>query len=90
MDNSNNSQTSKRRRARQSDGTFKGDNPATPDLNEAWEPTELTPTLKEAGKYTVKPKINGQSLGQEAAGKYANNKAMKMRPTFGSITTEFH
>ena len=26
----------RRRRARQEDGTFKGDNPATPDVNEAW------------------------------------------------------
>lgn len=90
MDNSNNSQPSKRRRARQPDGTFKGDNQIIPELNEAWEPTELTPILKEAGKYTVKPKVTGQSNAQKLAGKYANNKALKVRPTFGSITTDFH
>lgn len=27
----------RKRRARQDDGTYKGDNPATPEMNEAWE-----------------------------------------------------
>lgn len=90
--NSNNNspqEPPKRRRARQVDGTFKGDNPVTP-LNEAWEPTELSTVNKPAGKYTIKPKVTGQTNGQESAGQYANNKALKTRPTFGTVTTTFH
>ena len=32
----------RRRRAKNADGTFKADNPATPDVNEAWEETPAT------------------------------------------------
>lgn len=85
--NSNSPQQPKRRRARKSDGSFKGDNPATPDLNEAWEPTELIETVKEKEvKYSVQTKISGTS--NPTAGKYA--KKGKVQPSFGNITTTFH
>ncbi len=82
-DNSNN-QPPKRRRARKADGSFKGDNPATPDLNEAWEPTELAEVVspKEVG-YSVRQKVDGTS--NATAGKYA--KKGKVQPTFGNVTT---
>jgi hypothetical protein len=32
----------RRRRAKNADGTFKADNPATPEVNEAWEETPAT------------------------------------------------
>ena len=90
MPNSNNSKSPdqpKRRRARKSDGTYKGDNPATPGLNEAWEPT---PIEREVGEktvaYSVKPKVQGTS--NPTAGKYA--KKGKVRPTFGNVTTTFN
>ena len=76
-----------RRRARKSDGTYKGDNPATPGLNEAWEPT---PIEREVGEktvdYSVKPKVSGTS--NPTAGKYG--KKGKVRPTFGNVTTTFN
>lgn len=73
-------QPPKRRRARKSDGTFKGDNPAT-TTNEAWEATEIS--AKPEGKYEVKPKVNG--ISGAGAGKYS--KKPKLRPTFGNVTT---
>lgn len=83
MDNNNNP-APKRRRARKADGSFKGDNPATPGLNEAWEPTELIETVKEKEvKYTVRQKVDGTS--NPTAGKYARKG--KVRPTFGNVTT---
>lgn len=78
--------TPKRRRARKSNGTFKGDNPNTPNINEAWEPTELSAALpKEDNKYAVKQKVTGASGD---AGKY--QKKDKIRPTFGKVTTTFN
>ena len=35
-------------RARKPDGKFKGDNPATPGLNEAWEATDIAEALPKA------------------------------------------
>ncbi len=85
MPNSNNSQTQQRRRARQSDGKYQGENPATPDLNIAWEPTEVEPVIKEAGKYAIKPQVTGSSQAQDEAGKYSNKDSQKLRPTFGTV-----
>tara|TARA_R100000664_G_C2755796_1_gene143564 strand:- start:1345 stop:1614 length:270 start_codon:yes stop_codon:yes gene_type:complete len=78
----------RRRRAKNPDGTFKANNPNTPE-NEAWEPVEAEPK-KTAGKYSVKKKITGTSEGQETAGKYANNKEEKVNPTFTGIKTIYH
>ena len=81
------SRPARRRRARQEDGTFKGDNPKTPHLNEAWEPTDVAEAVKEKEvTYEVKPKVTGTS--ESSAGKYA--KKDKVRPTFGSVTTTYH
>lgn len=77
-----------RRRAKNSDGTFKANDPSTPE-NEAWEPIELE-TEKTAGKYSIKPKVTGTSEGQTGAGKYANNKANEVRPKFEGIRTTYH
>ena len=85
MDNKDSKKTPQRKRARQTTGQFKGDNPGTPGFNEAWEPTaieEALPSTKEV-KYTVKQKVDGTS--NDTAGKYS--KPGKVRPTFGSVTT---
>ena len=85
--NSNSPQQPKRRRARKPDGSFQGDNPTTPGLNEAWEPTDVAEVVKEKEvKYTVQPKVTGTS--EPTAGKYA--KKGKVRPSFGNITTTFY
>ena len=76
----------KRRRARQPDGSFKGDNPATP-ANEAWEAVEVMDSLRDTKvKYEVKPKVGGTS--DDTAGKYS--KKPKIRPTFGKVITTFN
>lgn len=74
----------KRRRAHQSDGKFKGNNPDT-NGNEAYEPIEIDQALptEKAVKYKVETKVNGTSTG--TAGKYS--KSPKVRPTFGSVYT---
>ncbi len=46
-----------RRRAKNPDGTFKANNPETPQ-NEAWEPVDIQEDLpKSENKYAQKPKI---------------------------------
>ena len=47
-----------RRRAKNSDGTFKANDPSTPQ-NEAWEPVDIEADLpkKPENKYAQKPKI---------------------------------
>lgn len=76
--------TPKRRRARKSDGKFKGDNPATPDVNEAWEPTPMEDALssKNENKYEVAPKVSGVS--SNSAGKYGK-KSKVTTPGFGNV-----
>ena len=87
MDNKDNKDKSPRRRARTPKGHYKGDNTATPGLNEAWEPTDIAEVVSEKEvKYTVKPKVGGTS--NPTAGKYS--KKGKVRPSFGNITTTFH
>lgn len=73
------------RRARQSDGTFKGEHPDTP-VNEAWEPIEAEAALDKDIKYSVKQKVNGTTPGIDTAGKYS--KKPGVRPTFGTVTTQ--
>ena len=75
----------RRQRARNSDGQFKGDNPATPDLNEAWVPTEAEVALDKGVKYTIAPKVTAPSPAAETAGKYGAKP--KIRPTFGNVTS---
>ena len=77
MDNQN--KKSPRKRARKPDGKFKGDNPLTPDVNEAWEPTEIESTLPKKKDYSVKKKVN--TLSTNSAGKYHFGK--KLRPNLG-------
>ena len=86
MQINNNQPTEKpsRRRARQFDGKFKGDNPETPDVNEAWEPTEAEAALDKEIKYSIRPLVNAPSVG-ESAGKYSQKP--KIRPTFGTVTS---
>jgi len=76
----------KRRRARKPDGTYKGDNPATPYVNEAWEPTGIEEALPKKNAYEVKPKVSGTSQG--TAGKYG--KKAKVNPTFGKAHTTYN
>ena len=73
-----------RKRARKSDGQYKGGTPA-----EAWEATELIEGVgdKTIGK-TVGPKVDSPSQGKETAGKY--KKAEKLTPTFGKVSTTLH
>jgi len=87
MDNNNSPQKPQRKRARKPNGSFKGDSPGTPGLNEAWEPTEMIEAVKEKEvKYSVQQKVDGTS--NPTAGKYA--KKGKVRPSFGNITTTFY
>jgi len=83
----NSQQANKRRRARKVDGKFKGENTASPDLNEAWEPTPVEEALpKKESKNLVKQKVTGSS--QSTAGKYSKQK--DVRPTFGQVHTTYN
>lgn len=80
-------QTPKRRRARKPDGSFKGDNPTTPNLNEAWEATPIERALSDNSvDYSVRQKVDKPSSA--SAGKYG--KKDSIRPTFGKVTTTFN
>ena len=72
-----------RRRARNSKGHFKADDPTTP-VNEAWEsvPTDETLPKKVSNK-----KVTG--LSNDSAGKYGK-KPQVTKPTFGKVTSTFH
>ena len=75
----------KRRRARQPDGSFKGDNPSTPGLNEAWEPTPIEAALPKE-QYAIKEKIS--TVSSNSAGKYSS--ASKVTKSgLGKITTTY-
>jgi hypothetical protein len=79
--------TPKRRRARKPDGSFKGDNPTTPNLNEAWEPTPIERVITDKSvDYSVKQQVSGPSAS--TAGKYSKKETV--RPTFGKVTTTFN
>ena len=74
-----------RKRARNQEGQFKGDNPLTPGVNEAWEPTEVEAALpKKENPYAVKQKVDG--LSSNTAGKYAK-KAPVTKPGIGNVST---
>ena len=73
----------KRRRARKSDGTYKGNDPTTP-VNEAWEPVEVTEALPKENKYAVKPKVTKSG----DAGKYSRKP--KVRPGLGKTHTTYN
>ena len=75
---------SPRKRARKADGKFKGDNPLTPEVNEAWEPTEVSEGLPKTNNYKVQPKIKTSF----DAGKYSTKQSI--RPTFGKVKTKKH
>ena len=72
-----------RRRARNSKGHFKADDPTTP-VNEAWEPVPTEDTLP---KKVTNKKVTG--LSGDTAGKYGK-KAQVTKPTFGNVTSTFH
>jgi hypothetical protein len=72
-----------RQRARKANGKYKGDNPETKDLNEAWVPTDVEAALPKEKDYSVKKLVEGTS--QASAGKYG--KKPSTRPTFGTVTT---
>lgn len=75
-----------RRRAKRSDGTFEGNPQSAPDVNTAWEPTEVSEALIDKDvKYSVKPKVEGTS--NDTAGKYSRKP--KVRPTFGAVYTTY-
>ena len=86
MSKTNNPPSTGRKRARQPNGKFKGDNPSTPDINEAWEPIEVSPALPKE-KYAKKGKITGMS--KNTAGKYANGPKVT-RPGMGKTTTTYN
>ena len=75
----------KRRRARKPDGSFKGDNPTTPGLNEAWEPTPIESVLPKK-KYAPAPKVAG--ISNNTAGKYSG-KSKVTKPGINKITTTY-
>jgi hypothetical protein len=72
------------RRARTPKGTFQADDPATPDVNEAWveatdsapDSVEATPIRKPAGKPSVRKRVAKPKIG-------ATEKVTK--PTFGVV-----
>jgi hypothetical protein len=82
-----------RRRARNSKGKFLGDDPSTPDVNEAWveatdsapdsapESVEATPLRKPAGKPSVRKRVAKPKIG-------ATEKVTK--PTFGVVRGVYH
>ena len=80
--------TPKRRRARKPDGKFRGDNPATPDLNEAWEPTDIAEALPKKSDYSVKQKVEGAS--KPTAGKYSKKSKVRPKGNFGNVYTTYN
>jgi|TARA_B100001778_G_scaffold203319_1_gene167929 hypothetical protein len=68
-----------RKRARSTGGKFRGDDPSTPDINEAWEETTVAtkkaPAKKAAAKKTAAPKAKA-GLPHPASAEY---KAMILR-----------
>ena len=72
-----------RQRARNKAGTYKG---GSPELNDAWVPTEVETGLEKKIDYTIKTKVEGPS--NPTAGKYG--KRTPVRPTFGKVITIEH
>ena len=80
--------TPKRRRARKPDGKYKGDNPATPGLNEAWEPTDIAEALPKKPSYEVQQKVSGTS--EPTAGKYSKKAKVRPKGNFGNVYTTYN
>ena len=80
--------TPKRRRARKPDGKYKGDNPATPGLNEAWEPTDIAEALPKKPSYEVQQKVSGTS--EPTAGKYSKKTKVRPKGNFGNVYTTYN
>jgi len=55
--------TVKRKRARTEDGAFRGDDPSTPDINEAWE-EETVATTKAPAKKTAPKKAPAAKIAK--------------------------
>tara|TARA_R100001463_G_scaffold132359_1_gene192989 strand:+ start:17202 stop:17456 length:255 start_codon:yes stop_codon:yes gene_type:complete len=72
----------KRRRAKNTNGTFKANDPST-SVDDAWEPDEAP--LKD---YKIKPKVSTTTDGKSTVGKYGKKRLI--RPTFGKISTTEH
>ena len=53
----------KRKRAHNSDGSFKSENPATPDVNEAFVPEEVPITQREAQRTVGLRRLGGKLVG---------------------------
>ena len=70
----------KRRRARNSDGSFKGDIPGTKQ-NEAWVSTDISTEVKEEKEVDVTVVQEVESTSR----KYAPKE--KVKPTFGKVRT---
>lgn len=78
-----------RKRARTPKGQFQGDDPTTPDVNEAWvevsdsapESIEATPRRKPAGKPAVRKRVGRPKIG-------VVEKVTK--PTFGVVRGVYH
>lgn len=74
-----------RRRARKTNGTYKGDDPNT-SVNEAFDPSEIESGLEKKIDYSIKTKVD--SISSASAGKY--EKKEKIRPSFNGISTTYH
>lgn len=75
-----------RRRARKSDGTFKGDIPGT-KANEAWESEDISTEVGEKSvDYTVRKKVDASG----DAGKYGMKPPVRPRHGIGNVRTTYH
>jgi len=68
-----------RKRARTKKGKFRGDNPSTPDINEAWEDTTVATKKAPAKKAAAKKAAPKKSSGTLPAPNSAAYKAMVLR-----------
>jgi hypothetical protein len=68
-----------RKRARTKKGKFRGDNPSTPDINEAWEDTTVATKKAPAKKAAAKKAAPKKSSATLPAPNSAAYKAMVLR-----------
>ena len=77
--------TPRRKRARNSDGSFKGDIPGT-KANEAWVAEDISTEVGEkVVEQTVSTTVEGTTQPRNKYGKKD-----KITPSFGSVKTTFH
>ena len=67
-----------RKRARTKKGEFRGDNPSTPNINEAWEDTSVATKKAPAKKKAAKETVTKAKAGLPPPGSAAH-KAMILR-----------